>query len=74
MFVRIIEMVQEGSGFVPSGDEILMEQDSPLFQTLGDEGRRGAQMGYVAMSTTMFQQLKAIVKETASGQIAAPAG
>lgn len=63
--IRIVEMGREPGveGLAPTGREILMDSDSPLFVTLGEQGRMAVQTGNVAVGAELFEQVKQIIEE-----------
>lgn len=62
MQVRIIEMKETEVGFVTTGEEIHMEEDSPLFAAMGPQGVKAVEMGHMMLGGRMFQEIKLLVK------------
>ena len=61
--VKIFEVAHTSKGWGPTGRQILMPPDSPLFASLGDKGRVAVQSGYLAMGKGMFEELVKIIQD-----------
>ena len=60
--IRIIEMERTGRGaYRPTGREILMDEDSPLFAMLG--ASRARETGAMTVEPPMYEDILKIVKE-----------
>jgi hypothetical protein len=59
--IRIIEVKPAGETFVPTGREVLMDVESPLFDILGV--RQGIGSGALSIEKALFEQISTIVKE-----------
>lgn len=64
--VRIIEVVETEAGYQPTGEEVIMGSDSPLFDTFGNRGKVAKQDGKMVMNHLLFQQVKKIVESYAT--------
>lgn len=59
--VRIIEMQRVGGVYEPTGREILMDEESPLFDILKAQEARTT--GAMSVEPPMFEQIKQIVED-----------
>lgn len=73
MKVRILEVVAKGdSAPMPTGREILMEDDSPLFVAFGEKGKLAVQTGSLAILPPLFEEIKKIVEEANAAEDEVP--
>jgi superfamily II RNA helicase len=61
--IRILEVRFEEPNWKPTGREIMMSADSPLFSHL-KEGKKAVAEGFMSVNEGLFNQIAEIVKES----------
>lgn len=70
--IRVFEVNASTGGFHPTGRQILMAADSPLFTHFGDLGKQAISEGSLALEEALFQQVFIIVQQAQGGAVPMP--